>query len=464
MISVNSILRLKCNHVNFEKVTVKNFFGVSIDSRKIRKGFLFFAIKGENADGHDFIAGVFKKGATAAVVNQSWYSKNKNKFKGYAFAVVKDTSVSLGELAKIHLKKFSIPVLFVGGSNGKTTTKDLIAAVLSRGYKVLKNDGNLNNHLGLPLTVLELDSYHNICVLEAGSNHFGEIEYLCKIGNPGFGIVTNIGREHLEFFKNINGVAKEEFTLFDYLKKTGGKCFLNLDDEYIRKYSSDNKPLNSFSYSYNFKSDVKAKFIKYSDKFEPVIEIRYGSDKISAGIKTFGKHSVFNALAAAAVGLHFGISLKEIKYALENFKQASSKRMEAVKYRGILIINDSYNSNPDSVKLGLETLKEYKSSNSVHLVIADMLELGRSSKKEHYGIGKLIKNMKFDNLYTFGGESKNIFTGAKGIKNNFYFENKENLSELLTANVKEGDVIYFKGSRGMKLEEVIEKFTNGFII
>lgn len=464
MISVKSILQLDCKHVNFDKVTVKNFFGVSIDSRKIRKGVLFFAVKGENADGHDFIADVFKKGATAAVVNQGWYSKNKDKFSGYTFAVVKDTSKSLGELAEIHIGKFTIPVLFVGGSNGKTTTKDLIAAVLSRGYKVLKNEGNLNNHLGLPLTVLELDSYHNMCVLEAGSNHFGEIEYLCKIGNPGFGIVTNIGREHLEFFKNIKGVAKEELSLFDYLKKNGGKCIVNLDDDIIRKYHSESKSLNSFTYSYNYKSDVKARFIKYTEKFEPVIEIIYGDDKITAKINTFGKHSVYNALAAAAVGLHFGISLKEIKYALENFKQASSKRMEVAKYKGILIINDSYNSNPDSVKLGLETLKEYKKCNTVHLVIADMLELGKSSKKEHFGIGKLVKSMKFDKLYTFGSESKNIFNGAKGVKNNFYFDNKDNLSELLTANVKEGDVVYFKGSRGMKLEEVIEKFTNGFLI
>lgn len=464
MISVKSILRLDCKHVNFDKVTVKNFFGVSIDSRKIRKGVLFFAIKGENTDGHNYIADVFKKGATAAVVNENWYLKNKNKFKNNTFAVVKDTSLSLGELAKIHLKKFTIPVLFIGGSNGKTTTKDLIAEVLSRGYNVLKNEGNLNNHLGLPLTVLELDSYHNMCVLEAGSNHFGEIEYLCKIGTPGFGIVTNIGREHLEFFKNIYGVAKEEFSLFDYLKKTDGKCFVNLDDDYIRKYHSENKPLNSFTYSYKYKSDVKAKFIKYTENFEPVIEIIYGDDKITAKINTFGKHSVFNALAAAAVGLNFGISLKEIKYALENFKQASSKRMEVGRYRGILIINDSYNSNPDSVKLGLETLKEYKSGNSIHLVIADMLELGKSSRKEHYEIGKLINNMKFDNLYTYGIESKNIFIGAKGIRNNFYFDSKDSLSEYLTAAANEGDVIYFKGSRGMKLEEVIEKITNGFLI
>lgn len=462
MISIKSILQLDCKTVNFEKVTIKNFFGVSIDSRKISKGTLFFAIKGENTDGHNFVANAFKKGATAAVVSDSWYSKNKDNFKKNVFVVVKDTSKSLGELANIHLSRFKIPVVFVGGSNGKTSTKDLIAEVLSRGYRVLKNEGNLNNHLGLPLTVLELDSFHNMCVLEAGSNHFGEIKYLCEIGRPGFGIVTNIGREHLEFFKNISGVAKEEFSLFDYLIANDKTCFVNLDDEHIRKYFEKNKKMKSFTYSYGFKSDVKAKFLKYTDNFEPIIEIEYNKNKIVSKVNTFGKHSVYNALAAASIGLYFGISLSEIKKALEDFTPKSSKRMEVLKFKKLVVINDSYNSNPDSVKLGLETLKEYKTKNSIHLVIADMLELGNSSKKEHNGIGKLIKEMKFDNLYTFGKESVNIFEGAKGIKNNFYFEDKSGLSELLLQTVKAGDVVYFKGSRGMKLEEVVEKIKNDF--
>jgi UDP-N-acetylmuramoyl-tripeptide--D-alanyl-D-alanine ligase len=461
MINTNNILQLNCKKVNFDKLKMKNFFGVEIDSRNVRKNFLFVAIKGENTDGHNYLTDVFKNGAVAAIVNENWYLKNKIKFKNEVFVLVKDTVKALGELAKIHIQKFTIPVLFVSGSNGKTTTKDLIEAVLSRGYNVLKNEGNLNNHLGLPLTILNLDSYHNFCVLEAGSNHFNEIKYLCEVGNPNFGIVTNIGREHLEFFKNVDGVAKEEFSLFDFLrtKNNKGLCFMNLDDDYTRKYFNKHKTLRAFTYSYNYNSDVKAKFIKYTNDFEPVIELNYNNNKIVTKVNTFGKHSVYNALAAASVGLYFGISLEQIKLALENYKAVSSKRMEVVRKNGTIFINDAYNSNPDSVKIGLETLKEYKTKNAIHLVIADMLELGECSKKEHYEIGKLINKMKFDNLYTFGKESENIFKGANGIKNNYHFDNKENLSVLLLKSLKRGDLIYFKGSRDMKLEEVVENIS-----
>ncbi|MCX6165645.1 MAG: UDP-N-acetylmuramoyl-tripeptide--D-alanyl-D-alanine ligase [Ignavibacteriae bacterium] len=464
MININNILKLNCKKVNFDKITIKNFFGVSIDSRNIGNKILFVALKGENTDGHNYLADVFKKSAIAAIVNESWYLKNKSKFKDKIFIVVKDTVKSLGELAKIHLSKITIPVLFVGGSNGKTTTKDLIAAVLARGFNVLKNEGNLNNHIGLPLSVLNLDSHHNMCVLEAGSNHFNEVKYLCEIGEPDYGLVTNIGKEHLEFFKNLNGVAREEFSLFDYLikKKNPGLCFMNFDDAYTRKYFEKHKPAKCFTYSYNYDTNLKARFIKYTEDFEPVIELQYKSEKILTRINTFGKHPVYNALAAAAVGLYFGINLNQIKFALEYYVPASSKRMEISRKRGLILINDTYNSNPGSVKLGLETLKEYNTKGEIHIVLADMLELGKSSKIEHYEIGKLIKKMNFTSLYSYGKESENIFTGAKGVKNNFHFKDKKELSDFLINTVKRGDVIYFKGSRGMKLEEVVDKISNGF--
>jgi UDP-N-acetylmuramyl pentapeptide synthase len=303
-----------------------------------------------------------------------------------------------------------------------------------------------------------------MCVLEAGSNHFNEIKYLCEIGEPGYGLVTNIGREHLEFFRNLGGVAKEEFSLFDFLikKNNQGLCLMNFDDDYTRKYFAKKKPSRCFSYSYNYKTDVRAKFVKYTENFEPVIQLKYDGKTIATKVNTFGKHSVYNALAAAATGLYFGISLNQIKSALENYKQASSKRMEIERKNGILIINDAYNSNPDSVKLGFETLKEYKTKGNIHIVLADMLELGKSSRKEHFEIGKLIKKMKFENLYTFGNEARNVFIGAKGVKNNFYFDSKEDLTNYILNAVKKGDVIYFKGSRGMKLEEVAEKISSGF--
>lgn len=462
MINVNNILKLNCKTVNFDKITIKNFPSVSIDSRNIGTNYLFIAIKGDNTDGHKYLNEVFQKKALAAMVNENWYRRNKNKFRSNAFIVVKDTVKSLGELAKIHLSRFSIPILFVGGSNGKTTTKDLIASVLAKGYRVLKNEGNLNNHIGLPLTILNLDSYHNMCVLEAGSNHFNEIKYLCEIGKPKYGLVTNIGREHLEFFKDLNGVAKEEFSLFDYLlnRSDKGVCFMNFDDDYTRKYYSKYKPKNCFTYSYNHNTDIIAKFIGYTTGFKPVIELKYKSDKVIANVNTFGKHSVYNAVAAAAVGIYFGISLRKVKEALENYVPVSSKRMEVHERKGVLIINDTYNSNPDSVKLGLETLKEYKAKGDVHLILSDMLELGMRSKKEHYEIGKLIRKMNFDNLYTIGKEAENIFKGAQGVKNNFFFNDKHELTEFVVKQIDKKDVIYLKGSRGMKLEEVAEDISS----
>ncbi len=465
MISLDNILKLKCNVVNIQNLRLKNFLNTSIDSRKIGRSNLFIAIRGENTDGHNFLEEVFKKGAAAAIVNESWYNKNKNKFKENVFIVVKDTIKSLGELAKIQINKFKHPILFVGGSNGKTTTKDLIASVLAKQYNVLKNEGNLNNHIGLPLSVLNLDSSHNLCVLEAGSNHFGEIKYLCEIGNPNYGLVTNIGREHLEFFKNLDGVAKEEFSLFDFLlnKNDKGFCFINFDDLYSKKYYEKVKPKNCFTYSFNHNTDVRAKFLEFTNDFCPVIELKYKKDMIKTKINTFGKHSIYSAIAAAAVGIYFGISLAKIKETFENYVQVSSKRMEVIKRKYLLIINDAYNSNPDSVKLGLETLKEYKTKNNIHLVLADMLELGKSSKKEHYEIGKLIKKMNFEYLYTYGNESKNIFNGAKGLKNNHHFLNKKDLSNFLKKQIKRDDVVYLKGSRGMKLEDILDDILNFYI-
>ncbi len=458
MIKVSDILSVS-KAANLEELKVKYFTGCAIDSRTVDKDELFIAIKGESNDGHKYLNEVFKRKVKAALVNKNWYDRNKTLFKDKTFFIVKDTVEALGELARIHKYNFSVPVLCVGGSNGKTTTKDMIAQVLSRKYNVLKNEGNFNNHIGLPLTLLRLNENHNIAVLEAGSNHFNEIAYLCKIAEPHFGLVTNIGKEHLEFFKNLEGVAKEEFALYEYLNGNLGECFINLDDEYSRKFMKKNKG-TYFSYSFNHKSDVIGKFIKFDKNFKPELEIKYGSTKFRVKINSFGKHSVFNGLAAATVGLYFGLSVDDIKKSLSEFKAQSPKRMEVTQINGLLIINDAYNSNPDSVKLGLETIKEYKAKGEKIIVLGDMLEMGKRSKEEHYNIGKMVRNNGFRFLFTHGKESFMTFKGAGNIPNNFHFEDKKELSALLKAIVKKGDVIYVKGSRGMKMEEIIEELKN----
>ncbi len=439
---------------------VKGFRRAVIDSRLVKKGDLFFAIKGENTDGHNFVRDAINRGATAAVVNKSWIKKTAFIPKGVLLIAVKDTVKSLGDTARLHRQRFQIPVLCIGGANGKTTTKDLVSAVLGQRFNVLKTEGNLNNHLGLPMTLLNLNSRHEFCVLEVGCNHYGEVSYLCDVANPDSGLVTNIGREHLEFFGNLGGVAKAEFELYDFLQKKGeGKLFLNLDDKFIHKYSTKIPNDKRITYSYSFDSDIKGKFLGYSKEFQPRIQIRSKGRKFEVQVSTFGKHSVFNGLAAAAVGYSYGVTEAKIRKALKEFRQSSSKRMEITKSNGILIINDTYNSNPDSVKIGLETLMEADVKGEKHAVLADMLELGKASKKEHSEIGKFARKSGLNNLYTFGTESFETFLSASKIKNNFHFSDKQELAELLKKRLKKGDAVYVKGSRGMKMEEVVKSIT-----
>ncbi len=457
MIEVKEILQLNADIVNGRHLTMKGFRSVSIDSRKTGRDILFFAIKGENNDGHRYIKELAKqKKIKAAVVNKSWYSKEGKSIKGCAFIIVRDTVRALGELAVIHRDLMNIPVAAIAGSNGKTTTKDLAAAVLSKKFNLHKTDGNFNNHIGLPLTLLGINAKHDFCLLEAGSNHFNELEYLCGIAKPDAALVTNIGREHLEFFKNLTGVAKEEFQVYDWVRKNGTVCFYGTDDDYIRKYSRKAKE-DSFTYSYRYAADVKGRMEGYDRKFRPVISYTYREKTYRTYVNTFGKHSFYNGLAAIALGIYFGVSHKDISDALKNFSNGSGKRMQVEVMNGILVVNDAYNSNPDSVKLGLETMKEYRTAGRKHIILADMLEMGNAAPKEHLNNGKLAAGMKFDFLYTYGKESFRTFTGAKKLKNNFYFESKDDLAEFVKSNLRKGDLLYVKGSRGMKLEEAVAK-------
>ena len=459
MITRQEILKLNGEFVQRGKVS-NSYKSVSIDSRSVSINSIFIAIKGETTDGHNYIDNVVKAKAALIFVNRKWFIKNKNKYSKQNFFVVDDTIKSLGKLALIHRDMMNIPVFAVAGSNGKTTTKDLIAEVLSVKFDIIKTEGNFNNHIGLPLTLLRIEDHHNFCIAELGSNHFDELEYLCEIAKPDFALVTNIGKEHLEFFKDLKGVAKEEFQVYDYVSKNGSVCFYNLDDSFINTYFSKHKD-NSFTYSYKYKSDVKGKMEGFDNQFRPILSFKYNNKSYRTYINTFGKHSYFNGLPAIAAGLYFGIKPSDILSALKNISNISGKRMEVKEYKGIKVINDAYNSNPDSVKLGLETMKEYKTKGRKHIILSDMLEMGKVSKSEHTDIGKILKKMNFDFNYFYGDMSYNTFKGAKGLKNSFYFEEKADLSLFLKINIKEGDVLYVKGSRGMKMEEVIHNvFTN----
>ena len=459
MITKQEILKLKCDLVQNSRVP-DSFDNVSIDSRNVNGNSIFIAIKGETTDGHNYIDKVVKAKVRLIFVNKKWFNKNKNKYSKQNFVVVADTIKSLGLLALIHRDRMNIPVFAVAGSNGKTSTKDIIAEVLSKKFNIIKTEGNFNNHIGLPLTLLRIEDHHNFCVAELGSNHFNELEYLCNIAKPDFALVTNIGKEHLEFFKDLKGVAKEEFQVYDWVNKNGSCCFYNLDDSFIKAYYGKHKN-NSFTYSYKYISDVKGMMEGFDNAFRPKLTFKYNNKNYKTYINTFGKHSYFNGLSAIAVGIYFGIQPSVISDALKSISNISSKRMEFKEYRGIKVINDAYNSNPDSVKLGLETMKDFKSKGRKHIILSDMLEMGMASKSEHKEIGHLLKKMNFDFNYFFGDMSYHTFKGARGLKNSFYFEDKADLSVFLKVNIKDGDILYVKGSRGMKMEEVIQDvFTN----
>jgi UDP-N-acetylmuramoyl-tripeptide--D-alanyl-D-alanine ligase len=435
-----------------------SFTGVSINSRTCKKTDLFFAIKGERFDAHNFVKDVLKKGLKGAVVNKKWFNKlNKNElkfFKKYLLVIVEDTVKSLGELASIHRSKFIVPVLAVGGSNGKTTAKEFIAGVLSKKFNVLKTEGNFNNEYGVPLTLFRLNEKHDFCVIETGANHFGEIANLCNIVKPQFGLITNIGKEHLEFFKDLRGAVKAECEMVDYLYHNYDMLFLNKSDSYLTEKAAKTG-IKCFSFGKSGNADVKGR-IKSFNGFNPIAEFKCGKEKITAGLKMIGSQSFEAALSAAAVGFYFGVKASQIKKALEETNLHKNKRNELKNKNGAWVVDDTYNSNPDSVKIALENMKQYMVKGKKHIVLSDMLELGKTSKKEHSAVGRLVKNLGFENLYTYGNESYNTFKGAKGLKNNFYFSDKQTLIEFLKLNIKNGDIVLVKGSRSMKMEEVTE--------
>jgi UDP-N-acetylmuramoyl-tripeptide--D-alanyl-D-alanine ligase len=438
---------------------VQKISGVSIDSRTISDDQIFFAIKGDAFDGHDYIKDVFKKGAALAVVNKKWFKKNSGKYSDKCLVVVDDTIIAMGQLAASFRAKFHKPVLALTGSNGKTTTKEMIYSVLSQKYKVLRTEGNLNNHIGVPLMMFKLDEKFDFAVIEMGTNHFGEIKYLCDIAQPDFGLITNIGHAHLEFFKDLNGVRKAKGELFDYLEKGEKTAYINGDDINISKLSKRLK--NKITYGFNRNYRYTAEFLGLDKDSHGNFILQLNKDNnLLIELNIVGKHNVYNALAAAVVGMDFFVSPKNIQKALRSFTP-SSKRMELVDIQGIKILNDCYNSNPDSVRVALESFGSYKVSGNKIVILGDMLELGKQKDVEHRNIGKLILEHGFETVLLYGPLSKNTFTALKNKINIIgHYKNKIDLVKRLKDIVKKGDAILIKGSRGMKMETIIQDIKN----
>jgi len=441
--------------IGFDGLKNLKVTGVSIDSRTCKAGELFIAVRGDQFDGHNFISKAVESGAAGIIVERRWAKVNASMMVSINIPrlIVENTIESLGRLATIYRRKFDIPVIAIGGSNGKTTTKEMIRCVLGTKYHVLCTEGNLNNHIGVPQTLFRLEKKHDVAVVEIGTNHPGEIDYLCSVLEPTHGLLTNIGREHLEFFGSLEGVAKSEGELFVWLAKHHGLIFVNADDKYLVRLSKKNRKAVSFGFSARGAS-VKGKIESFNANAQALMLVKSRGKKafdITVGVS--GEHNAKNALAAAAVGIKMNVPLADIQKSLALF-QSASKRMQVHRIAQLIMLNDTYNANPDSTLAALATLQTMKVTGKKIAVLADMLELGEQSEELHRQIGKNTARYGIDILLTFGQLSKSIHDTAV-VETKAHFDNKASLTEYLMRMLADGDIVLVKGSRGMKMEEVI---------
>jgi len=436
--------------LNKEVLARKALKRVSTDSRTVAAGDLFVAIRGERFDGHSFIDEVFRHGALAAVVD---YKSDLAPFAGKPFLVVENTVRALGAVARMHRQKFKIPVLAVAGSNGKTTTKDMIAAVLKKKMNVLSTEGNLNNHIGVPMTMLRLTKKHKAAVIEIGTNHPGEIEYLCSILQPTHGLITNIGREHLEFLHSIEGVAQEEGALFSFLRQKKGGAFINADDPHVRTVARRMKRTITYGFRAS-KADVSGAILSTNQSGCNTISFSARGKKThKISLRVPGEHNAMNALAATAVGYSFRVSEKVIAGALSHF-HPTEKRMQTLNLGGVMVLNDTYNANPDSMIAAVQTLDRAVVRGKKIAVLADMLELGDQSEAEHARVGTEIAHLGVDYVLTFGQYARFIHEEC-GNKQAVHYDHKNMLAEYLAELITAGDAVLVKGSRGMRMEDIV---------
>jgi UDP-N-acetylmuramoyl-tripeptide--D-alanyl-D-alanine ligase len=433
--------------------------GVSIDSRNIQEGELFVAIKGDRFDGHDFVPEAIRKGAWGALVERS-VLENKYQSLGVLKNIlpVEDTLFALQEMAHLHRKKYSIPVVGITGSNGKTTTKEMLAGILTRKGPVLKNEGNLNNHIGVPLTLLKLEAKHRAAVIEMGMSAAGEIDLLARLVSPEVGIITNIGPAHLEFLGSMDGVAEAKAELLGNLK-TGGTAVFNADDRYFDTLTK-NWSGRVISFGIDARADVSASDIRQDKDFTD-FTLTAAGQKVKVRLRTVGRHNIYNALAAAGAAIAVGMSLDAVKYGLDDFAPVAM-RSELKLAHGRTVLADYYNANPGSVKAALETLVSLRTGVRSIAVLGDMLELGDATEEAHREIGRTAARLGVEVLITVGALSKYMLEGAHegGMPKNRLFAagSHAEAADLLKKYSQNGDAVLIKGSRGMKMEKILEEF------
>ncbi len=428
--------------------------GISIDSRTIKKGNLFVAIPGERFDGHRFVSEATKGGASLVIMSQEKIDQiRKEELRGTPAVLVEDTKKALRDIASWHRNKFELPAVAVTGTNGKTTTKDMIAEVLSSEFKVLKSIKSYNNLIGVPLTLFELNRDTEVLALELGMSNPGEIGILTKTAKPDLGVITNIGPAHLESMETLEKVAQAKFELLDNMPPAH-TAVLNADDQFLAERIKEAKE-KTVSFAIGKETDFRASEITTNE--EGYIRFKVNG-RVDINLRLLGEHNVYNALAAFAVGSLLGVDELHIKRSLERY-QPSELRMELVRFANIKVINDSYNANPVSMANALRTLKQTKSQGRKIAVLGDMLELGEKTFDYHFKLGRSVVESGVDLLLTVGKHSLAIGEGARrhGMKGKriLAFDDNQNVSAYLLENLTAGDLVLIKGSRKMRLEEVV---------
>ncbi len=407
---------------------IKTYFA-DTDTRKIRKGSVFFALKGDNFNGNEFAEEALRSGANYAVIDEEKYNTFPNAI------LVSNALETLQKLANFHRKQLTIPIIALTGSNGKTTTKELLNAVLSKKYETAATEGNLNNHIGVPLTLLSMTPKTEIGIVEMGANHLKEIEFLCGIAEPNYGLITNFGKAHLEGFGDFEGVIKAKSELYDFLRLNNGMVFINTDDELQVKQSAG---INAIEFNNNV--------IKFKEA-NPFVKVQFKNTLIESNL--IGKYNYNNIAVAVAVGNYFNISENDIKNAIESYIPLNN-RSQIIEKGTNKIILDAYNANPSSMQAALENFSQLKGENKI-VFLGDMFEMGKDSSTEHEKIVNLAASYNFSKVYLIG----KAFS-ATGAKNAFVSESYESFKNSTNYSNINNATILIKGSRGMALERLLD--------
>ena len=415
----------------------KDSNGVSTDTRKLKKNDFFVALKGEKFNGNKYVEQAFNLGTKYCLVDEKEAVINKQCF------LVDDCLTALQQLANFHRKQIKIPIIALTGSNGKTTTKELINAVLSSTYKVKSTVGNLNNHIGVPLTLLSFDDTLDYGIVEMGANHQKEIAFLCQITEPDYGLITNFGKAHLEGFGGVEGVIKGKSEMYDYLRDNYKTAFINYDDE------KQIKQIKNYKNIFSFGKAATNNCVVSLSKSNPFVEFQYDHLKIKSQL--IGAYNFGNIAVAVAIGQKFKVKSEMIKKAIENYIPKNN-RSELIEINSNKIILDAYNANPSSMLAALKNFFGLDSENKI-IIIGDMLELGDDAAKEHQAIVDFIQQHTVDKVITLGKHFYNTKT-KNHIKKYLDFENliEENHFKDLS-----NKTLFIKGSRGIALERIIEK-------